>query len=103
NNAFVTKFNASGSALLYSTYLGGNNSDGGQGISVDSSGNAYVTGYTSSPNFPTTSGAYQTALGGSENAFVTKLNSSGSALLYSTYFGGNASDIGQAIPGNLLA
>ena len=61
-NAFVTKLNAGGTALVYSTYLGGNNYDDGTGIAVDGSGNAYVTGYTSSTNFPTTTGAFQTSL-----------------------------------------
>ena len=77
--------------LSYSTYLGGNIDDEGSGIAVDGSGNAYVTGWTMSSNFPTTTGAYQTSLGGGEfdvNAFVTKLNASGTALVYSTYLGG---------------
>ena len=96
-NAFVTKLNASGTALVYSTYLGGNSDDWGYGIAVDGSGNAYVTGYTESSNFPTTTGAYQTNLGGDENAFVTKLNASGTALVYSTYLGGNSDDAGEDI------
>jgi beta-propeller repeat-containing protein len=74
-------------SLLYSTYLGG--SDEGSGIAVDSAGNAYVTGSTGSRDFPTTAGALQTALGGDySDAFVSKLNGTGSALLYSTYLGG---------------
>src|SRR5205807_5925096 len=88
NDAFVTKLNAAGSALLYSTYLGGSGEDPGQGITVDASGNAYVTGATTSSNFPTTPGAFQTTLVGEEDAFVSKLNAAGSALLYSTYLGG---------------
>jgi hypothetical protein len=93
SNAFVTKLNPDGSALLYSTYLGGNggSGDAGYGISTDSSGSAYITGDTSSSNFPTTSGAFQTALVGTEVAFVTKVNSTGSALAYSTYLGYAAS------------
>ena len=87
-NAFVTKLNASRHALVYSTYLGGNGDDSATGIAVDSSGNAYVTGYTDSTNFPTTAGAFQTSYGGGGNAFVTKLNASGTALVYSTYLGG---------------
>ncbi len=86
--AFVSKLNAAGSALLYSTYLGGSFSDGAAGIAVDSSGNAYVTGYTYSDNFPTVN-PIQATNHGFFNAFVTKLNSNGSALVYSTYLGGN--------------
>ncbi len=96
-DVFVTKFNAAGSALTYSTYLGGNNDEQGQGIAVDGSGNAYVTGSTISTNFPTTS-AYQGAYGGGTyDAFVTKFNASGSALTYSTYLGGNNDDEGRGI------
>ena len=88
-----------GSALVYSTYLGGSGADGGNGIAVDSSGNAYVTGSTNSTNFPTMN-PLQPAIGGSgQNAFVTKLNPSGSSLVYSTYLGGsgNAGDGGTGI------
>jgi hypothetical protein len=91
-NAFVTKLNSAGTALLYSTYLGGSAFDYGTGIAVDSSGDAYVTGQTLSNNFPVTVGAFQTVnatTSGSYNAFVTKLNSAGTALLYSTYLGGS--------------
>jgi len=95
-NAFVTEINAGASALVYSTYLGGNASDAGRGIAVDASGNAYVTGDTTSSNFPTAN-ALQSTLAGSENAFVTKLNPSGSALVYSTYLGGNSVDQGFGI------
>jgi beta-propeller repeat-containing protein len=96
NNAFVTKLNANGSALVYSTYLGGSVSDGGNGIAVDSSGNANVTGATSSPNFPTAN-ALQPTFGGGGDAFVTKINPSGSALIYSSYLGGSNTDYGQSI------
>jgi hypothetical protein len=95
-DAFVTKLNANGSALVYSTYLGGAGSDGGSGIAVDSSGNAYVTGVTGSPNFPTAN-AFQAKGGGSSDAFVTKLNATGSALVYSTYLGGSDVDQGTGI------
>src|SRR6266404_5176357 len=92
NDVFVTKLNPDGSSLVYSTYLGGNSEDYGYGIAVDSSGNAYVTGMTTSTAYPTTPGAYQTTLqGGTYNggdAFVTKLNADGTALVYSTYLGG---------------
>ena len=93
NDAFVTKLNSTGTALVYSTYMGGNDDDSGNSIAVDASGYAYITGYTKSTNYPTTSGAYQTNGGGSNNdAFVTKLNSTGSALVYSTYIGGGTND-----------
>jgi hypothetical protein len=98
DDVFVTKLNPTGSApLVYSTFLGGSLNEFGQGIAVDSAGNAYVTGYTCSSNFPTTPSAFQTALQGICNAFVTKLNPTGSAPLYSTYLGGNNMDIGQGI------
>jgi hypothetical protein len=94
-DAFVTKLNLAGSALVYSTYLGGTGDDFGNAIAIDASGNAYVAGQTSSSNFPTAS-PYQGAKGASSDAFVTKLNSTGSAV-YSTYLGGNLADIGRAI------
>src|SRR5206468_3298525 len=73
-DAFVAKLNAAGNGLVYSTYLAGGDSDLGLGISVDSSGNAYVTGFTLSADFPTTTGALRTANVGGGDAFVTKLN-----------------------------
>ncbi|HTR38268.1 MAG TPA: SBBP repeat-containing protein [Bryobacteraceae bacterium] len=102
NNAFVTKLNATGTAVLYSTYLGGSGGElgaeivPGTRIAVDASGNAYVTGVTYSPDFPTTPDAFQAALGGVSNAFVSKLNAEGSALLYSTFLGGSGAE-GNAI------
>jgi len=97
-DAFVAKLNAAGSALVYSTYLGGSNNDWDQGIAVDSSGNAYVTGQTSSTDFPTVNPFQATnkaAIG--TTAFVSKLNSTGSALVYSTYLGGSSQDFGIGI------
>lgn len=88
-DAFVSKLNPTGSALVYSTYLGGSAGEGtehGMAITVDAGGNAYVTGDTSSTNFPTTPGAFRTIAG--LGGFVTKLNATGSALVYSTYFAG---------------
>ncbi len=99
-DAFVTKLNTTGTALVYSTYLGGSASDIGHGIAVDAANNAYVTGETPSANFPTTVGAFQTALANAAfvaDAFVTKVNPTGSALVYSTYLGGGAADIGRGI------
>ena len=95
-NAFITKINATGSELVYSTYLGGSGGDGGQGIAVDSVRNAYVTGSTSSDDFPTVN-AIQSSLARSAHAFITKINASGTSLVYSTYLGGSSSDNGQSI------
>ena len=92
--AFVTKLNAAGEL---SSRLGGNNGDFGYGIAVDSGGSAYVTGFTYSTNFPTTTGAFQTANAGTQDVFVTKLNAAGSGLVYSTYLGGSTYDTGQGI------
>ena len=94
-DAFVTKFDAAGSTLVYSTYLGGTGDDFGQGIAVDGFGSAYVTGYTLSVNFPTTA-PFQSGSSGAD-AFVTKLNAAGSARVYSTYLGGGGNDFGQGI------
>src|SRR6202158_4584712 len=96
-DAFVTKFNAAGNALVYSTYLGGSGGDEGRGIAVDAAGNAYVTGSTTSTNFPTTANPLQPTSGGGNDAFVTKLSATGSALVYSTYLGGNGGDLGYGI------
>jgi hypothetical protein len=95
-SAFVTEMNPTGTALVYSTYLGGSGSDAGTGIALDSAGNAYVTGSTGA-GFPTTPGAFQTTFGGNGNAFVARLNATGSALVYSTYLGGSGGDAGNAI------
>ncbi|TLY20499.1 MAG: hypothetical protein E6K68_07800, partial [Nitrospirae bacterium] len=94
---FVTKLDPTGSAFVYSTYLGGMSLDEFSGLAVDAAGNAYVTGNTDSSNFPTTLGAFQTAIGGFVDAFVTKLNPSGSALVYSTFLGGSGFDEGLGI------
>ena len=97
SDVFVTKLNASGGSLSYSTYLGGSAYDEGNGIAVDTSGNAYVTGYTHSDDFPTASAIYESHRGGYDDAFVTKLNASGSSLSYSTYLGGSSNDYGNGI------
>ncbi|TMQ32498.1 MAG: hypothetical protein E6K70_18220, partial [Planctomycetota bacterium] len=91
-DAFVTMLNGNGSALVYSTFLGGTGTDFAEGVALDGAGNAYVAGITQSANFPTTSGAFQRTYGGGEDAFVTKLNPSGTALVYSTFVGGNGTD-----------
>jgi len=100
-DAFVTKINATGTAIIYSTYLGGSDTDYAFGLAVDSSGNAYVAGLTKSANFPVTPGAFQPTFGGAPpvceeyvcgDTFVTKLNSTGSALIYSSYLGGSGNE-----------
>ncbi len=104
--AFVTKLNPAGSGLLYSTYLGGSGDDSASGIAVDAAGNAYVTGFTLSTDFPTTAGAFQTVNPGGVSgvsAFVTKLNPAGSGLLYSTYLGGSSTQSGLTQSGNGIA
>jgi hypothetical protein len=95
-DAFVAKFNAAGSAIIYSTYLGGNGDDVGLGIAADSSGNAYITGYTKSTNFPTSNPLQANSRGGYD-VFVTKLNATGSGLIYSTYLGGARDEAGYGI------
>jgi hypothetical protein len=113
SSAFVIKLNQTGSMLLYSTYLGGSGyqyvarrGDVAQGIAVDPTGAAYVTGYTSSSNFPVTNDAFQTSNlepDGYPTAFVSKLNPFGSALVYSTFLGGNGGNAGYGDYGNGIA
>jgi len=95
-DVFVTKLSSTGSSLVYSTFLGGSSLDAGEGIEVDSSGNAYITGITKSTDFPTQN-AFQADFQGEWDAFVTKLSSTGSSLVYSTYLGGNSYDPGRGI------
>jgi len=100
SNVFVTKLNATGTELVYSTYLGGSMGDQGNAIAVDAAGDAYVTGGTYSNDFPVTTGAFQTSNKGAANggnAFVTKLNPTGTALVYSTFLGGSLSTSGSGI------
>jgi hypothetical protein len=95
--AFKINTTLSGEAsLVYSTYIGGSLADVGNAIAIDSSGNAYITGYTDSSNFPVLN-AYQGAANGSRDAFILKLSSSGNYLVYSTYLGGSGNDIGEGI------
>ncbi|MFH1878871.1 MAG: SBBP repeat-containing protein, partial [Candidatus Omnitrophota bacterium] len=96
-DAFVSKMSSDGKSLVYSTYLGGLRGDYGTDIAVDSSGNAYVTGFTAG-DFPTTSGAFNEDFGGgSFDAFISKLAFDGGSLEYSTYLGGNADDYAAGI------
>src|SRR5262245_20091181 len=103
SDAFVVKLNPAGTQLLYSTYLGGNNDDAANGIPVDNSGNVTIVGSTASPSdFPTTPGAYRrqcntASFGSCLDAFVAKLNPSGSALMFSTYVGGTGDEEARAV------
>ncbi|MEN3332726.1 MAG: hypothetical protein V7641_2091 [Blastocatellia bacterium] len=94
--SFALKLNPNGSALVYSTYLGGGYDDSGKGIAVDATGHAYITGQTRSPDFPTAN-AMQPTMGATQDAFVTKLNATGTALVYSTYLGGGENESGNGI------
>jgi len=96
-DVFVAKLNDAGSALVFSTYLGGSADDVGTSIAVCASNYVYVTGWTASTNFPTTVGAFQSTRQGAQDAFVAKLNPTGSALDYSTYLGGGNLDFGRGI------
>jgi hypothetical protein len=95
-DAFVTVYNPTGSAYVYSTFLGGEGTDEGLGIAVDASGDAYVTGLTQSADFPLKTALFPT-LGGTQDAFVTELNPGGTAMVYSTFLGGGLSDAGTSI------
>src|SRR5207247_4392399 len=97
NDAFVAEIGPHGSALVYSTYLGGSGDDEGTSIAVDPLGNAYVTGFSYSSDFPTTAGAFQPSLLGGSSAFVTKISPNGSSFAYSTYLGGDKTTYGQGI------
>jgi len=102
-NAFVTKLNPAGTALVYSTYLGGSGGsyygDSANGLAVDASGNAYIIGGAYSADFPVTQGAVQSTINSAvgSNAFLTRLNPAGRALIYSTYLGGSGSDTANAL------
>jgi hypothetical protein len=93
----VTKLNDTGTDLVYSTYIGGSGDDYGYGIAVDGSGNAYVTGYTFSADYDVTPGAFQPTNEGGADVFVTKLNDTGTDLVYSTYIGGSSFEEGRSI------
>jgi len=95
SDAFVAKFNEFGD-LVYSTYLGGSSQEQGRSLTVDSNGNAFITGWTSSDDFPTKE-PFQKAIKGANDVFVSKLDSAGNILLYSTYLGGNVNEMGHGI------
>src|SRR5262249_31107371 len=108
SDAFVAKLNPSGSALVYSTYLGGSGDDGSTAIAVYGSGSAYVTGFTNSPNLATAN-AFQKTLKGAPGScgraslpcsgvFAAKFNTGGMSLVYFTYLGGTGGDVGRVLP-----
>jgi len=106
SNAFVTEVNPTGTALVYSTYLGGNVTDNATAIALDSSGDAYITGVTDSPTFPVTSGAFQSSCGGGcadDDAFVTEIDASGSSVVYSSFLGGSGMDNANSIAVDISA
>ena len=94
-NAFAARLSPAGTSLVFSTFLGGNGTDNGNGVALDGTGNIYVAGDTTSTNFPTVN-AMQKSLAGQQDAFVTKFSPSG-AIVYSTYFGGSAADSAAGI------
>ena len=96
SDVFLSKLNATGSALLFSTFIGGSNNDEARGIDIDAAGNTYITGLTNSTNYKL-QGAIQTTLSGLNDAFVTKVNSGGATLGYSTYLGGDQDENGLDI------
>lgn len=104
SDAILTKLNTSGSALLYSTYIGGNGDDVAHSVAIDESGNACIVGRTESTNFDITPNTYQSTNAAGRDVFVSKFNSDGTNLLYSTYIGGNNNDVGLSValdePGN---
>ncbi len=93
---FVFKLSSDGSEMIYSTFIGGNDNDVPHGITLDAEGNVYVTGRSESPDFPTTTGAYDEVQNGDSDVVVFKLNNDGSDLVYSTFVGGNQYEVGYA-------
>ena len=102
-DAFVAKLNPVGTALAYATFVGGSDGDGGSAIVVDGAGSAYVAGETVSSDFPTTSNAFDTGYNGWSDAFVTRLSSDGSSLVFATYLGGYFSDAASSIAVDSMA
>ncbi len=96
-DAFVARLNATGSGLIYATFLGGSSRDAAYGLDLDSSGNAYITGTTRSSDFPVTAGAPQPGHAGDEDIFLTVLNPGGTSLTWSTFLGGSNKDQGRGV------
>jgi hypothetical protein len=97
HDGFITKLNQTGTDALYSSYLGGSGTDQISGVVVDNNGNAFVTGSTASPNFPTTPGSFQPTQKKMNEAFITKFNNTGTSILYSSFVGGSKDDYGLSI------
>lgn len=97
SDVFIMKLNASGTGILFSTYIGGSDRDQASAIALDSSGNIYISGMTRSTDFPSTYGAYRTSNAGGEEAFVAKFDATGGHLAYSTYLGGSGNDRATAL------
>ncbi len=96
-DVFVTKFNETGTELVYSTFIGGSSSDWSYGIAVDADGFVFIAGATESADFPIKGGAYDTSYNGGTDAFVAKLNQKGTVLMFSTFIGGSAEDTGYDV------
>lgn len=96
-DAFVAKFNSTGTSLLWGTFYGGANLEWARGISLDALDNVYIVGYTASPTQIATAGAYQTIFAGGQDAFVAKFNPTGTSLIWGTYYGGTGTENGDAI------
>jgi hypothetical protein len=97
-DGFVTKLNAAGDAIVYSTYLGGNGDEGCCAVAVDAAGSAYVAGITTGPTFPgITAASIQSVAGGSFDGFLTKINAAGTAIVYSTFLGGSNADAAEGV------
>src|SRR5262249_28788284 len=92
DDAFIARLLPNGTALSFSTYLGGSGNDRANGITLDSAGSVYVTGKTASANFPTTAGAFDTSLNGGDDGFLVKLNNTGTTVTFATYLGGSGAD-----------
>jgi hypothetical protein len=101
-NVFVTRLSPAGDSLVYSTYLGGSGNDYGTAVALDGTGAAYLTGSTTSTNFPVVN-AFQPISGGNQDAFVAKINSAGNSLVYSTYLGGSGGTVGFPETGSAIA
>ena len=102
-DAFVTKLNTTGTALHYSTFVGGTSIESGEGIAVDPTGQAHIAGVTHSLNFPVTVGALDTSMGGVCDGFVVKMNAAGSAMLFATYLGGGSAEVLYGIDVDLMS
>jgi hypothetical protein len=100
SDVFVTRLNSTGTALVYSTFLGGLSHEVGVGLAINGANEVFVTGTTGSMDFPLTAAAFDILNGGNADVFITRLNSSGTALIYSTFLGGNDDEIGESIAVN---